>query len=42
MNHRQRRRNNNISNEKRGLIINSMNNGSMVNNVRLQFKLSKV
>jgi hypothetical protein len=40
MNHRQRRRNNNISNDKRGLIINSMNNGSMANKIMYGYNLN--
>jgi hypothetical protein len=39
MDHRQRRRNNKISDEIRGLIINSMNNGTTANNVGHQFNV---
>jgi hypothetical protein len=39
MDHRQRRRNNKISDEIRGLIINSMNNGTTANNVEHQFNV---
>jgi hypothetical protein len=39
MDHRQRRRNNKMSDEIRGLIINSMNNRTTANNVGHQFNV---